>query len=212
MKKQVITLFAVMQIAFVFAQEGNWKISSASTPTGASYTGTVSVEKFQNIHLLSWETSVGNYSGVGIVKGNSIYAGYGVNIDYGIVVYELQPDGSLIGIWSTNKANGMTGTEKVVGAKSLNGTFNITGTNAGTNTAYKGTLTIKKTGSVYSLYWKVANTSYNGVGILDGNILAVGWGFGQAFGVVGYDVNGDEATGTWAMGGGTSTGTENLKK
>ncbi len=212
MKKVIISLLILLSMESVFAQDGNWKISNAKAPNGSTYTGTVAVSKLRDIHQLSWQTSGGNYTGIGIAKGSTLYAGYGVNIDYGVVVYDLKADGSLDGVWSTNKSGGLIGTEKVIGGKALNGTYNITGTNEGNGSPYKGTLTIKKMGSVYALSWKVGATSYNGVGILDGNTLAVGWGFGAAFGVVSYHISGNTAKGLWAMGGGNATGTEDLSK
>lgn len=212
MKTTIFFLFILLSMFTANAQDGAWKISNAKAPNGSTYQGTVEISKLRNAHLLSWQTTAGNYSGVGIAKGSAIYAGYGINIDYGVVVYELKADGSLEGVWSTNKSAGMTGTEKVAGGKALNGTYDISGTNAGSNSPYRGLLTIKKTGTVYSLQWKVGSTMYNGVGILEGNTLAVGWGFGAAFGVVGYHVKGSVAKGVWAMGGGNTTGVEDLVK
>lgn len=212
MKTTFFSILILFTMITANAQDGSWKISNAKAPNGSTYKGSVEITKLRSVHLLSWQTTGGNYSGVGIAKGSAIYAGYGINIDYGVVVYELKADGSLDGIWSTNKSAGMTGTEKVLGGKALNGTYEIVGTNAGNNSSYKGTLSIKKTGTVYSLTWKVGNTAYNGVGILDGNTLAVGWGFGNAFGVVGYHINGNTAKGIWTMGGGNSTGVEDLAK
>jgi hypothetical protein len=212
MKTLIITFTLLANMTTLFAQNGNWKIASAKAPNGSTYTGTVAIAPMRATRQLSWQTSGGNYTGVGISKGNTLYGGYGINIDYGVVVYDLKPDGSLSGVWATNKSGGLTGTEQVAGGKALNGTYAITGTNAGNNSPYKGTLTIQKTGTTYKLTWKTGGTSYNGVGILDGNTLAVGWGFGNAFGVVGYYINGNAAQGIWAMGGGQATGTENLAK
>jgi hypothetical protein len=212
MKTIIFSLFFLSIMETTFAQDGNWKISAAKAPNGSTYTGSVAISKIRDVHQLSWKTTGGNYTGVGIAKGNTLYAGYGINIDYGVVVYDLKADGSLDGTWTTNKSGGMTGTEKVAGGKALNGTYGITGTNAGSNSAYKGNLSIKKVGTVYHLTWAVGSTSYNGVGILDGNTLVVGWGFGNAFGVVKYATNGNAAKGIWAMGGGNATGTEDLAK
>lgn len=212
MNKIIVSLLIFISMSSIYAQNGTWKISNAKAPNGSTYQGTVEISKLRNAHLLSWQTTAGNYSGVGIAKGSAIYTGYGINIDYGVVVYELKADGSLDGVWSTNKSAGMTGTEKVAGGKALNGTYDILGTNAGSNSPYRGSLTIKKTGTVYSLQWKVGSAIYNGVGILEGNTLAVGWGFGAAFGVVRYHVNGGTAKGVWAMGGGNTTGIEDLVK
>lgn len=212
MKSLFVTLLAFIAMQTTQAQDGNWKISSAKAPNGATYTGTVAIAPMRATHQLSWQTSGGNYTGVGIRQGNALYAGYGINIDYGVVVYDLQADGSLSGVWATNKSGGMTGTEQVAGGKALNGTYAITGTNAGNNAPYKGTLTIQKTGATYRLTWKTGNVSYNGIGLLDGSKLVVGWGFGNAFGVVRYAMNGNAAQGIWAMGGGQAIGTENLAK
>lgn len=212
MKTTIIYFLIFINMVAAHAQDGNWKISNAKAPNGSTYKGSVAIAKLRNVHQLSWQTSGGNYTGVGIAKGSALYAGYGINIDYGVVVYELKADGSLDGVWTTNKSGGTTGTEKVMGGKALNGTYEITGTNAGSNSSYKGTLSIRKSGTVYSLTWKVGTTAYNGIGILDGNTLAVGWGFGAAFGVVGYHINANAAKGVWAMGGGNATGIEDMTK
>ena len=209
----VVTV-CMVNLTLVNAQNGNWKITSAGmSGQGGTYTGSVAISSQGSVQQLSWKTSGGNYTGVGLMQGSKLYAGYGVNIDYGVVVYQLMSDGSLNGTWATNKTGGDIGTERVIGGKALNGTYQIAGKNAGSGAgAYAGTLTIKKTGSVYACQWKTGNVTYDGVGLLDGNTFVVGWGFGNAFGVVMYDVKGNTAQGTWAMGGGTQLGTENLAK
>jgi len=94
----------------------------------------------------------------------------------------------------------------------VGGVYNVQGTNPGGKGGYTGTVSITPTGSVYQVDWKVGN-SYSGVGILNGNILSVGWGnLSQAgFGVVTYTVQPNGSlSGTWAMVKGTTLGTETL--
>ena len=94
----------------------------------------------------------------------------------------------------------------------IGGTYAVQGTNPGGKVSYTGTVTITPTGKVYQMDWKVGNT-YSGIGIVNGNILSVGWGnLAQAgYGVVTYTIQSNGVlSGTWAMAKGTELGTETL--
>lgn len=58
------------------------------------------------------------------------------------------------------------------------GSYSITGKNP-SGQSYDGALTIKKQDQVYQFSWSVAGSSYDGVGVRDGNLIAVGYGAGE---------------------------------
>lgn len=58
------------------------------------------------------------------------------------------------------------------------GSYSITGKNP-SGQAYQGDLTIKKQEAVYQFTWSVAGSAYDGVGVRDGNLIAVGYGGGD---------------------------------
>ncbi len=61
----------------------------------------------------------------------------------------------------------------------VEGSFSITGKNP-SGQAYQGDLTIKKQEAVYQFSWSVAGSAYDGVGVREGNLIAVGYGAGDS--------------------------------
>jgi len=58
------------------------------------------------------------------------------------------------------------------------GSYDITGKNPA-GQSYDGDLTIRKQDEVYQFSWTVGGSSYDGVGVRDGNLIAVGYGAGE---------------------------------
>jgi hypothetical protein len=58
------------------------------------------------------------------------------------------------------------------------GNYSVTGKNM-TGQSYDGDLTIRKQDEVYQFSWSVGGSSYDGVGVRDGNLIAVGYGAGE---------------------------------
>ena len=78
----------------------------------------------------------------------------------------------------------------------LVGTYKCEGSSGGGNT-YKGTVEITRKGDTYHLKWSLsANEHYTGIGILQGDVLAVSY-YGTMKGVVAYKVDDDKLTGKW---------------
>jgi hypothetical protein len=90
------------------------------------------------------------------------------------------------------------------------GKYNITGTNPDGG-AYKGTLEVIMRGDVYQFRWD-AGSQYDGVGVQNGNIIAVAYttgANGKGCGVVDYDIQGDGTLdGKWGYWGTNEMGTE----
>ena len=84
----------------------------------------------------------------------------------------------------------------------ITGKYNCEGTNPGGKT-YRGTVTITKKGDAYYLKWSLnAGDTYAGIGILEGNVLAVSY-YGGITGVVVYRVEkGGKLVGKWSIADG----------
>jgi hypothetical protein len=90
------------------------------------------------------------------------------------------------------------------------GTYSVTGTNPD-GSAYEGALTVTTRGSVYQFSWATGN-DYEGVGVVDGNTVAVGWG-GPECGAVLYRMADDGSLqGQWALYENESAGTETARR
>lgn len=75
----------------------------------------------------------------------------------------------------------------------------VSSSNPGGGNAYQGQVAVRKQGDVFDLHWTIQSTPpYRGVGIQEGNVLAVGWGTGSGHGVVVYRIQGGTLRGRWA--------------
>jgi hypothetical protein len=90
------------------------------------------------------------------------------------------------------------------------GTYNVLGSNPDGG-SYKGTLEIIPHGDVYQFRWN-AGTQYDGVGVANGNVVAVAFANGangKGCGVIDFEIAGDGGLeGKWGYWGVNETGTE----
>ncbi len=90
------------------------------------------------------------------------------------------------------------------------GKYNVTGANP-TGTEYRGTLQVIKRGDVYQFRWN-AGEQYDGVGVANGNIVAVAFANGadgKGCGVIDYAIQSDGTLdGKWGYWGVNEAGTE----
>jgi hypothetical protein len=94
-----------------------------------------------------------------------------------------------------------------VSFSSIAGRYGITGNNPD-GSSYTGTLNVTALSSAYQLIWTVGEKLHIGIGILEGNILVVGWGSRQC-GIVSYQVQSNgNLDGKWASFAQDSTGLE----
>ncbi|MCA9633804.1 MAG: hypothetical protein KC766_39400 [Myxococcales bacterium] len=93
------------------------------------------------------------------------------------------------------------------------GTYDITDGRNADGSSYQGLVQVAQTGSVVHLRWDLGGVknTHQGVGLLDGNRLAVAWTASPSGGVVIYKVHGGTLNGRWASYGSTSEAVENLK-
>ncbi len=89
------------------------------------------------------------------------------------------------------------------------GRYDIEGTNPGSTSRYRGTVSVEKTGATYRVIWDVGGTRYVGTGIGDRDFLAVSYRSGDNTGLAlyGHDSNG-VWQGIWTYSNGREIGTE----
>jgi hypothetical protein len=115
---------------------------------------------------------------------------------------------------ATNSSSSSTTTSSTtspaVPAPDVAGKYNIVGTNPD-GASYKGTLEVIARGDVYQFRWN-AGSQYDGVGVQNGNIVAVAYTTGtngKGCGVVDYDIRSDGTLdGKWGYWGTNEAGTE----
>ena len=126
----------------------------------------------------------------------------------GVIDYEIAGDGALDGkwgYWGVNEA----GTEKATrnSGSDLAGDYDAAGKNPD-GKEYKTKLTVEPAGNLYRFVW---SNNTDGVGIKQGNNVAVGIG-GTRCGFVAYEIKPDGLAGIWGGYGSDQTGTEKATK
>ncbi|HIK07194.1 MAG TPA: hypothetical protein IGS40_21300 [Trichormus sp. M33_DOE_039] len=94
----------------------------------------------------------------------------------------------------------------------ITGQYKCKGKNVDGST-YDGTANITKKGSVYYVKWSVGKQNFNGIGILQGNVLAVSY-YGNFSGVAAYRIeSSSRLVGRWTTRRqGTTLNTETLTR
>jgi hypothetical protein len=103
------------------------------------------------------------------------------------------------------------------------GTYDVVGVNPDTGGEYSGTVVVSRNGETYSVVWTISGTESNGVGIggkrggnvttgagsVDDDIITIGYGNQNGFGISQYDLQPDGSwKGHWAYAGGQKVSTE----
>src|SRR2546421_2486871 len=178
-----------------------------TNPNGATYKGTLEVITRGDVYQFRWNAGT-QYDGVGVQNGKIVAVAFANGADgkgCGVVDYDMKGDGTLDGkwgYWGTNEA----GTESAMrtSGSGLEGEYDGTGKNPNGN-SYKVKLTVEPAGNLYHFVW--SNNS-DGVGIKQGDNVAVGIG-GARGGVCAYEnKSGGKIDGIWGGYGSDKTGTE----
>jgi hypothetical protein len=79
---------------------GTYNVVSAKSPSGSSYTGTVTLTPTGGTHSVQWNLSNGSFSGVGIRQGDLLIVGWGeAGKGAGAVSYQVSGS-TLTGVWA----------------------------------------------------------------------------------------------------------------
>ena len=192
------------------AYVGNWTISEGKDFEGNSYQGHVDITPIKSAYRVKWNVSA-TYEGIGIMKNDQLFIGWGIDTKCGIAVYE-QKGNVLEGIWTDATQGGVLGEETVTISGGLIGTHKATGVNPQDKQPYRAAVRIGQNGDVYTFEWVTGNVKFNGVGRKVGNIIAIGWGLSNQFGYVDYKAKDGGLDGKWAIWGANRFATEILKK
>jgi hypothetical protein len=82
---------------------------AGTNPDGSSYSGTAEITPGGSTCRIVWQTGPSTSQGVCMVSNKAVAAFYKLGTDFGLVVYELQPDGKLTGYWSIVDKDGVGG-------------------------------------------------------------------------------------------------------
>ncbi|MBV9827373.1 MAG: hypothetical protein JO001_17165 [Alphaproteobacteria bacterium] len=112
--RHVIAVAAAMLLsgtaAFAADVGGNYKVAGTNFD-GSAYSGTATISPSSNSTCrIQWQTAGTSSSGFCMLANNSLAAAYKLNDSVGLVLYELQSDGTLKGFWTIADKEG-AGTE-----------------------------------------------------------------------------------------------------
>jgi hypothetical protein len=89
---------------------GRYAVSGTNF-NGSGYSGTAVITRSSNTTChVHWTTGPTTSEGICMLANRSFAAAYKLGDAIGLVVYELQPDGSLVGVWTIADKSG-SGTE-----------------------------------------------------------------------------------------------------
>ena len=184
---------------------------TGSNPDGGAYKGTLEIIPHGGVYQFRWKAGT-QYDGVGVANGTVVAVAFANGPNgkgCGVIDYEIASDGALDGkwgYWGVNEA----GSEKATrsSGSGLVGDYDATGKNPD-GKEYKTKLTVEPAGNLYRFVW---SNNTDGVGIKQGNNVAVGIG-GARCGFVAYEIKSDGILdGIWGGYGSDKTGTEKATK
>jgi hypothetical protein len=85
-----------------------------TNPSGQQYEGRAAIKSADGVYQVVWKIAERKHVGTGILKGelfSVVYQATGRGQRPGVVVYEVQADGSLVGVW-VGLGRTETGTER----------------------------------------------------------------------------------------------------
>ncbi|NMG58107.1 hypothetical protein E1H12_06085 [Geitlerinema sp. P-1104] len=193
--------------------EGTWTIADAQTLRGTPYKGTVQISRIGSVYQIFWLSDRSNFSGLGFYHENRLCIGWSLDSSFRVVVYHIQPDGTLEGQWTTPQMFGETGSERASGEPSqeVEGLYQISGTYPKKQPPYTNNMAIGKTGEIYQLS-SSGTSKLKGIGLRSGDWFVSNWGYNGNFGVMIYELDEEAALGRWTRPGSDQVGIEKLLK
>jgi hypothetical protein len=90
------------------AQRAGFYAVEGVGPDGTRYEGVVQMTPTgPQTWRLSWRVGGETISGVGVANGKALAVGYTQSRESGAVMYEVQADGSMLGIWTSGREGGL---------------------------------------------------------------------------------------------------------
>jgi hypothetical protein len=89
---------------------GGSYIVHGTNPNGSAYSGTAEISPRGDACRITWQTGSSSSQGICMLADKAFASYYHLGDDVGLVVYQVQPDGSLKGYWTIKDQKGV-GTE-----------------------------------------------------------------------------------------------------
>jgi hypothetical protein len=112
-------------LALILAIGGSWPAAAqtvggryqvqGTNPNGSNYSGTAEVVPRGDTCRITWHVG-SEWRGICMVSGGSFAASYRSGDTFGLLIYQIQPDGSLSGVWTLADGGGR-GTETLIPAR-----------------------------------------------------------------------------------------------
>lgn len=180
---------------------GSFKIAGAG-PDGKQYTGTAGISKIGGeMYKGTWTIGTSTSSGICFRDEDILSCGWSFKHDLGVVAYLVKDDNSLDGVWFEEQ-HSVLGKEFLVGGNNnLLGVYAIKTGETPEKKKYTGTVDISLKSGVYNLKWKTGGSTFDGLGIRNGDVLTAGFNNTGDFGVLQYRIKkgGKMLTGQWAQ-------------
>lgn len=180
---------------------GSYAISGAGSD-GKQYTGNAVISKIGGeMYKGNWVIGSTNFESICFRDDDILSCGWSGKHDLGVVAYLVKPDNSLDGVWFEEQ-NTSIGKEFLVGGNNnLLGTYVIKTGETPSKKKYSGTVEISFSSGVYKLKWKTGKSTFEGLGIRNGDVLTAGFNNSGDFGVLQYRIknSGKMLTGQWAQ-------------
>jgi len=196
----------------VFSPEvqGIWTIEKSDQTSGRAYNGTVQISPFGQVYQVAWLLESGNNTGIAFYLDQYLCGGWSYDPNCRMSVYQILPDQSLEGCWTSPTVGGAIGRETFTpdlkSATDLDGLYEslvpapIAANQLGTNPTLQAqisSVSVRRSGDLYHLRHS-RTPMLSGLGLRVGDRLVVTWGQGRGFGVFYYNVKAGEAEGGWA--------------
>jgi hypothetical protein len=200
---------------------GAWNVVESTLPNGqVAYNGIINVKRNGSAFSLDWDITDGRYVGIGIPNDTHLYVSCGEQrAGLGIALFHVRSDTEVSIQWSTPELQGAIGGGAFT--SQFNGAFK--GEHELTQYFPDGALhgswevRIEKTGGIFEIIWRKGEAiHFRGLGLEMSNGLAVSWYPDvRQLAFLDYVLDPEDSdcmSGTWALGGFTSLGTEKLKR
>ena len=103
-----IGLAALLAAAPASAQRSGTYAVQGQGADGARYEGSVQLQATgPQTWRMTWRIGGDVTTGTALTIGNMLVVGYVLNRELGVGAYELQPDGSLLGVWTQGREGGV---------------------------------------------------------------------------------------------------------
>jgi uncharacterized caspase-like protein len=171
-------------------------------PNGSRYRGMVTIVPSRDEFRFDWWIGKQVFQGTGRFAGRMLVVEWG---DQHPVVYTFPSLGRLDGEWADGTATetlNLFAKAASDGMPAPGGRYKVNGANPD-GSRYSGSVTISQTAEGYRIDWVVGQSTYQGIGVLEGNVLTVDWGSDTP---VVYALASDGTlSGLWAAGNGEET-------